>query len=371
MINSLLYDFIFPRSLLLNKRTRLSLRDLALLLASAAVVLLAGCTGCKSPESDKDVMAKVNGYKILRSEVDKLYNSQIGSSTQKPTAEEEEAARLNILRSLIDVQLYLQKAEKLGIVATDEEVDTKLNQTKAPYSNVEFEKKVKDLGFTEEEFKQQLRHNITIDKLLNKEFASKVIISEADIQNYYNNHKALFNLVEPQYYFAHIVVAFPPSGPSQASRAESDAQARKKIQMVYNRLESGEDFASLAQKYSDDQNTAQSGGELQPFPESSVKTVDPVTREAIQKLRAGQYTGVLPMFNQVHQQEGYRVVKLIRKDPQGQRELSDQAVQQGIRNQLTSQREQLLRAAYDEALHDNAEIHNFYAEQIVKNVGKK
>ena len=51
--------------------------------------------------------------------------------------------------------------------------------------------------------------------------------------------------------------------------------------------------------------------------------------------------------------------------------MGDQSVQQWIRNRLRDQREQLLRAAYDEALHDNAEIHNYYAEQIVKNVGKK
>ena len=344
--------------------------QVAVVLVSAAAVLLVGCTGCNRQKSEKDVLAKVNGYIVLRSEVDKLYNSQIGNSSQKPTAEEEENARLNILRSIIDVQLHLQKAEKLGIVATDDEVDTKFNQTKAPYSKEEFEKKVKDLGFTEDEFKQQLRHNITIEKLINKEFASKVIISESDIQNYYNDHKAQFNLMEPQYSFAHILVAFP-AGSSQAARTESDAQARKKIQMIYNRLESGEDFASLASKYSDDQNTAQNGDELQPFPESAVKAIDPATREAVQKLRAGQYTGVLPAFNQAHQQEGYRIIKLIAKAPQGQRELSDQGVQQWIRNQLRSQREQLLRAAYDEALHDNAEIHNYYAEQIVKNVGTK
>ena len=340
-------------------------------LVSAVAILLVGCRGCNHQESEKDVLAKVNGYKVLRSEVDKLYNSQIGNSSQKPMAEEEEATRLNILRSIIDVQLHLQKAEKLGIVATDDEVDTKFNQTKAPYSKEEFEKKIKDLGFTEEEFKQQLRHKITIDKLRNKEYGSKVTISESDIQNYYNDHKAQFNLIEPQYYFAHILVAFPAGVPSQAARTENDAQAHKKIQMIFNRLESGEDFASVASKYSEDQNTAQNGGELQPFPESAVKTIDPATREAVQKLRAGQYTGILPAFDQAHQQEGYRIIKLIRKVSQGQRELSDQGVQQWIRDQLSTQREQLLGAAYDEALHDNAEIHNYYAEQIVKNVGQK
>ena len=40
-----------------------------------------------------------------------------------------------------------------------------------------------------------------------------------------------------------------------------------------------------------------------------------------------------------------------------------------IRNQLRSQREQILRAAYDEVLRDNAEVHNYYTEQILKNAG--
>jgi peptidyl-prolyl cis-trans isomerase SurA len=339
-------------------------------LAAAITVLLAGCIGCNRQESDKDVMAKVNGYKVLRSEVDKIYNSQIANSPQKPTPAEEENARLNILRLIIDVQLHLQKAEKLGIVAPEDEVDDKLKQAKAPYSQKEFEKKLQALGLTEDDYKRQLRHNITIDKLLNKEFGSKITILDSDIQSYYDQHKAEFNRIEPQYYLAHIFVHAQPADSSPAARAESDAQARKKAQMVFNRLESGEDFGSLANKYSDDPDTASNGGELPPAPESSLKSLDPPMWEAIQKLKAGQYSNVLPSINpQTRQQAGYNIIKLIHKESQGQRELSD--VQQWIRNQLRGQREQLLRAAYDEALHDNAEIHNYYAEQIVKNVGQK
>src|SRR2546423_12714766 len=116
-INSLyIYSFL-PRSLFLNKLIRPSLSDIAVVLVSAMAILLVGCRGCNHQQSEKDVLATVNGYKVLRSEVDKLYNSQIGNASQKPSAEEEEAARLNILRSIIDVQLHLQKAEKLGIVA--------------------------------------------------------------------------------------------------------------------------------------------------------------------------------------------------------------------------------------------------------------
>ena len=72
------------------------------------------------------------------------------------------------------------------------------------------------------------------------------------------------------------------------------------------------------------------------------------------------------MNPQSHQQGGYQIIKLIGKDVAGQRDFNDPQVQQFIRNKLRSQREQILRAAYDEVLRDNAEVHNYYAEQILK-----
>ena len=92
-------------------------------------LILAGCPG---RGSDKEVVAKVNSYKILRSELDKNYNGRIPGSPQKPTAAEEEALRLNILGQLVDNQLHLQKAEKLGILATDDEVESNSPRPKLP-----------------------------------------------------------------------------------------------------------------------------------------------------------------------------------------------------------------------------------------------
>ena len=137
--------------------------------------------------------------------------------------------------------------------------------------------------------------------------------------------------------------------------------------MVYNRLESGEDFATLASRYSEDPNTARSGGELNALPESQLKNTDPATRDAILKLKPGQYSPVIALVNpNTHQPAAYRIVKLIGKEAAGQRDLNDPAVQQWIRNQLKTQREQVLRAAYDEVLRDKAEVQNYYAEQILK-----
>ena len=58
-------------------------------------------------------------------------------------------------------------------------------------------------------------------------------------------HKAEFNLIEPQYHMAQIVVTTTPSqqpGNLQNNKASGDADAKKKIQALHNRLESGDDF---------------------------------------------------------------------------------------------------------------------------------
>jgi len=66
---------------------------------------------------------------------------------------------------------------------------------------------------------------------------------------------------------------------------------------------------------------------------------------------------------------GYRIVKLMAKEPAGQREFSDPRVQQAIRAELRDRREQLLKAAYYEALRDQAKVENFYAQDIIDSNG--
>lgn len=337
-----------------------------LFLVLGLALALAGCPG---RGNSKEVMAKVNGYKVLRSEVDKTYNGQVAGSPQKPTPAEEQALRLNVLNQIIYREIMLQKAEKLGVVAADDEVEAKFNQAKAPYTQEQFQKQLKDSGLTEEDYKLDLRRSLTVEKLLNKEIASKVTISDNDIRTYYDQNKVEFNLIEPRYRLATIYVSNQPSAePGRpADKGQLEAMARKKIQMIHNRLDSGEDFSDLAQKFSEDADTGRSGGTVPPVPESQIKNLDPVTRDAVQKLKPGQYTDVLPAVNpQTRQQSGYQIIKLTGKDIAGQRDINDPQVQQFIRNKLRSQREQILRAAYDEVLRDNAEIHNYYAEEILK-----
>ena len=339
--------------------------------AAAALFLLFSGTGCNTNKATEGVMATVNGRKIQRTEVDKYFNNQTAQAPQKPTDEQADTLRLNILKELIDNEILMQRAEKLGLLATDDEVNSKLAEIKAPFSQQEFDKRLADRGITLADFKADLRRSITVEKVLNKEVTSKINISDSDITTYYNEHKAEFNLIEQQYHLAQVLVTTQPNPQARnvANKAQNEAEAKKKIQMIENRLDSGEDFASVAMNFSEQPETAQNGGDLGFIPESSLKS-DKLAYDAINKLKPGQYTTVLVVADpNSHQVFGYRVVRLISKEAAGQRELQDPRVQQAIREQLRDRREQLLKAAYYEVIRDEAKIENFFAENILKKAG--
>jgi peptidyl-prolyl cis-trans isomerase SurA len=350
-----------------------SLNRRIVIFSLSAVLLAAGLTACQSKRSD-DVVAEVNGKKILRSELDKYYRNQTADTPQQPAQpvsdEQAESLRLSILRELIDNEIVMQHAEKLGLLATDEEVDAKLNEVKSPYSAEDFKKKLQERGISEEDFKRDLRRTLTAQKVLNKEISSKINISDKDIADYYNSHKPEFNLIEPQYHLAHIWIT-PLPNPQvrnlKNDKAHNDAEAKKKAQMILNRLDSGEDFDTLAMNYSEDPESSGNGGDLGFSPESSLKDTDPSTRGEVMKLKPGQYSGIITILNPQNKQVfGYRIVKLVAKEPAGQRELSDPHVQQAIREQLRDRREQLLKAAYYEVVRNQAKVSNYFAQDVLK-----
>ena len=336
------------------------------------VSMIAG-VGCHSGKDGSDVMAKVDGHKIYRTDVDKYYTNQTAGSEQQPVGEAATSLRMSILNELIETEILMRRAEKLGLLATDEEVDRKLTEIKSPFSQEQFDQRLKDKKITLDDFKHDLRRSLTREKVLNKEIISKINISDQDINNYFNEHKAEFNLIEPQYHIAQIFVT-PRPNPQvrnlQNSKAQSEPDARKKIQMILNRLDSGDDFATLAMNYSEDTETAANGGDLGFQPESSLQKTDPATRDTVMKLKPGQYSQIVSVIDPVSKQLfGFRIIKLVAKEPAGQRAFNDPRVQQAIRDQLRDRREQLLKAAYYEVLRDQAKIENYYAQQVLQKTG--
>src|ERR1700736_2586463 len=343
------------------------------LAALFAVSLMIFSAGCSSKRPGDDVAATVDGRKIYKADVEKYYQNQTSGSDQQPVGEQATSLRLGILRELIDNEILMRRAEKLGLLATDEEVDSKLNEIKSPYTKEQFENRLKDKKTTVDDLKRDLRRSLTVDKVLNKEITSKINVTDQDITNYYNAHKAEFNLIEPQYHLARILVTTVPNPQVhnlKNDKAQNEADARKKIQTIVNRLDSGDDFGTLAMNYSEDAETSGSGGDLGFVPESSLRNTDPGTRDAVSKLKPGQYSTVIPLTNPMNKQgAAFQVVKLSSKEPAGQRELADPRVQQAIRTQLRHRREQLLKAAYYEVLRDQARVENYYAQKVLDGNG--
>jgi peptidyl-prolyl cis-trans isomerase SurA len=337
-------------------------------------LLLAAGVGCGSKQVGDDVAASVDGRKIYRTDVEKYYQNQTaGTQQQQPVGEQATSLRLSILRELIDNEILMRRAEKLGLLATDDEVERKLNEIKSPYTKEEFDARLTEKKITVDDFKRDLRRSLTVDKVLNKEVTSKINISDQDVTSYYNAHKAEFNLIEPQYHLAHIFVTIAPNPQVRNlknDKAQNEADARKKIQMILNRLDSGDDFGTLAMNLSEDPETSGNGGDLGFAPESSLKNTDALTRDTVMKLKPGQYSPIITVTNPMTKQlVGFRVVRLIAKEPAGQRELADPRVQEAVRSQLRDRREQLLKSGYYEVLRDQAKVENYYAERILQGNG--
>ena len=136
----------------------------------------------------------------------------LGEQQQQPPSQDQaDSLRLNVLRALIDEEIVQQRAAKMNLTATNEEVDAKLAEMKAPYKEDEFNQRLKASNHTLDDVKHDLRRSITFNKLLNKEINSKITVTDADVTNYYNQHKSEFNLIQTEYHLAQILVTGIPS----------------------------------------------------------------------------------------------------------------------------------------------------------------
>jgi len=330
------------------------------------VLVLIVAAGCNSV-GDQSVAAVVNGYKISNEELDRYFQSQISENESPPGPDQAQMIRLNLLRELIDRQLLLQKAEELGLMAVEAEVNARLKDYRAPFADdAEFEASLRDRAMTLEDLRTEIRRTLTIEKLFNRQITAQIKITEAELQQHYDDSAATFTLAEEQLHLAQIVVTPEPETPTPNllnDDAKDDETASAKIEMIAERLAQGEDFATLAQNYSEDPVTTPNGGDLGFIPKSSLDKADIALRRVVAALSPGDISPVVEADGQ------YRILQLIDREAAGQREFSDPRVQQVLRETLRNRRDQLLKAALIEAARSNARIDNYLARRIVSDFG--
>jgi peptidyl-prolyl cis-trans isomerase SurA len=342
-------------------------RRAAPLLPAVAAVLLSGLTGCSQNERHApDVWAVVNGTEIRRDDVEKYYRSQVNPE-QKPTQEDSLSLKLNVVEQLINNEILLERAKKLNLQASDGEVEDKFTEVKSPFTEEEFQRQLKARGMSVDDLKRDLRRQRSIEKLLNREVASKITITDQDVTDFYNANLNQFNVAEPQYRISQIVIT-PRKDVQIRNRknddATNEAEAQRKTKMIMDRLNSGADFAQLAMDYSEEANTAPNGGDLGYIPESSLNQADPSLKKLVMTLKPGQVSQPIVL------KDSTRILKLVAREAAGQRGINDPQVQQTIRDTLRDRKEQLLRAAYLAVARDEAKVTNYLAQQVVETAGK-
>jgi peptidyl-prolyl cis-trans isomerase SurA len=339
---------------------------LSMLMVLAAGLLLAAACSSDSTASD-DVVARVNNREIRTAELEKQFQNRLSAADQPPPPEEVQDIKLQLLNQMINDQILLELASAAALSATDAEVDVKFNEFKSQYTEEKFQELLEEQNMTRDEIRSELRKSITIDKLVNKEITSKISVSEAEIKNFYEKNKESFNLPET-FHIAHILVTKGPDGEIQNTRkddAKTPEEARQKAARLLREIQGGKDFATVAREYSEDPTSAAVGGDLNFQPLQAIENIDPVLAQAVQRLRTGE---TFPPV--VETRYGFHILRLMAKDPGGQKDLSDPRVQAQVRQVIFNRKDQTLKAAFSETARNKATVSNFLAERILETAGK-
>jgi len=198
---------------------------------------------------DKDVIAEVNGYKIMKSDVEKRLKT-FDDTNQKTY----NALKREVINQLITDVLLEKFIDKQGIVVTSLEVERELNQIKYDIADNKrdadkFLKQMLDsIGSNLYDFKRSIRHSIALEKYFDDR------LNENNLKEFFEKEKSLFNGESVK--ISHIYI--------DKKNSKTDKEASKAldlIQKIKREIEEGADFEELAKKYSDSPS-ANNGGNL-------------------------------------------------------------------------------------------------------------
>ena len=320
----------------------------------------------KTPtSSNREVWAEVDGTPVYRDDVERYYRTRTAASSDSPSKEQVLNLKLSILAELVNNQILVAHATRARIAVSDAEIDTRLKELQSPYSQEEFQKKLTEQGLDAGSLREEIRQSLLINKLVNKEITSRVTPTDKDIASYYEHNRSQFDIPETQFHLAQIVVTPFPEPQVRNSKnddAKNPAAAERKVNALYARLRSGDDFATVATEYSEEARTAPGGGDMGYIPAGTIDSSPPL-KNVVAALRPGQISGIL------RSQNGYYIFKLIGREEPGLRSLNDPQVQSSIRKMLASEREQLLKAAYLDELRNRAKVVNYFAQKIQSSAG--
>jgi peptidyl-prolyl cis-trans isomerase SurA len=283
-----------------------------------------------------------------------------------PSPQELDVRRFQVLGQMINDRILLEMAAEEGLTATEAEVDTKFAEFKTQFTEEEFDKWLKQQNMSTDDLKEEMRRTLALEKLVTKKITSKIEVSDAEIQDFYEKNREGFNLPE-SYHLAHIMVTATADGRNTNAKgddAKTPTEAVVKAHRLLREIQGGMDFGVTARDWSEDSDSAPNGGDLGFVPLSRLAEIHPRLSDAVKRMKVGETSSVIetPL--------GYHIFKLIQYDAGGQKELNNPQVQAQIRDLIRGRKEEILRAAFSETARNKAQINNYLADRLLASAGK-
>ncbi len=250
-------------------KSKLSKRNKIIIIVAAVIVAIAIAAVVVFVVMDvrfdmSKTIASVNGEKIKQSQVDIYIDFLMEQTPSVDLTDDEEglkALEANIIDSLIVAKLLDEHAGENNIEVREEEIDEQINKIIENYpSESDFEEDLagKNIGrdFLRSEIQNQILRTKIFDLITND-----ISISSEEIENYYNENKEILFKVPESIKVSHILARISSEEGIEASDKDRK-EALDKINYIKEQLDEGELFEEVAKKYSDDEYSAENGGDL-------------------------------------------------------------------------------------------------------------
>ncbi|HXU80464.1 MAG TPA: peptidylprolyl isomerase [Polyangia bacterium] len=229
------------------------------------------------------------------------------------------ALRREVLDRLVDERLIIQQAAELKLTVSSEDIDRSIEQIKREnggLTDAQLSAELTRAGQSMASYRQEIKKQILRYRVLNIAVGSKVTVSDADVQGYYDGHMKSGDHVQVR--ASHIFVAIPDNADAVTLKAKE-----KFAHDLLDRAKGGEDFAKLAKEFSQDPATRDEGGDLGYFGRDMLpKPIE----EMVFSMKIGEVRGP------VRADRGFHVIKLVDRRTQEVKPLA--AVKEELRNQL-------------------------------------
>ncbi|MBN1355310.1 peptidylprolyl isomerase [bacterium] len=222
------------------------------------MILLVGMPILAADVLDR-IIAKVDHWVITQSDLDEVAMVSIAEIRQNFPKDEWDAKitelKNQIVMRMIDEYVCAAAAREFGITVSEDEVEAhirKLLENTGITSDEEFRNELAREGMTLEEFKESIRRQSMVRKILQREVYSKVDVKPSEIEQYYRENIQLYSRA------ARIRVALlllEVTSKDEAAWKQTGERARE----IHREIAGGADFAEMVKTHSDGPAADQSG----------------------------------------------------------------------------------------------------------------